>query len=65
MSLCVQALYPVLSETIYLHLSQQVAEHALTSLINLSGDLDVLELLASDDKFLDLVLSFIVVCTQE
>ncbi|ATY63384.1 family UPF0507 [Cordyceps militaris] len=38
----------------------QVAEHALSCLINLSGDPEVLECLASDEKFLDLVLSFIV-----
>lgn len=45
-----------------LTLIQKVAEHALTNLINLSGDPDVLECLASDEKFLDLVLSFLVVC---
>jgi hypothetical protein len=35
---------------------QKIAEHVITLLINLSGDLDVLQSLAEDDRFLDLVL---------
>lgn len=33
----------------------------MTILVNLAGDSDVLETLATDDKFLDLVLSKIIV----
>ncbi|KAJ4153741.1 hypothetical protein LMH87_010215 [Akanthomyces muscarius] len=51
---------PIKNLKVLLNDHPQVAEHALSSLINLSGDLDVLECLATDDKFLDLVLSFIV-----
>ncbi|KAK0722238.1 hypothetical protein B0T26DRAFT_209237 [Lasiosphaeria miniovina] len=35
---------------------QVIAEHALTILINLSADRDVLEYIATDDKFIDIVL---------
>lgn len=43
---------------------QKMAAHALTILVNLAADDDVLEILATDDKFLDLVLSKIIVrCT--
>ncbi|KAJ6789399.1 hypothetical protein PWT90_00952 [Aphanocladium album] len=51
---------PIKNLKVLLNDHHKVAEHALTCLINLSGDPDVLELIASDEKFLDLVLSFIV-----
>lgn len=41
--------------------AQKISEHAVTILVNLSGDKDVLETLATDDKFLELVFSRIVV----
>ncbi|CAK7268862.1 Protein hgh1 [Sporothrix epigloea] len=41
----------------------KIAEHALTILINLSGDADVLKDLATDDKFLDLL--FILLTRKE
>ncbi|KAK9770239.1 hypothetical protein AB5N19_10981 [Seiridium cardinale] len=37
----------------------KVAEHVITILVNLSADQEVLESLATDDKFLDTILSFI------
>ncbi|KAM3447533.1 hypothetical protein MY3296_008615 [Beauveria thailandica] len=51
---------PIKNLKVLLNDHYKVAEYALSCLINLSGDPDVLECLASDDKFLDLVLSFIV-----
>lgn len=41
---------------------QKIAEHALTILVNLSGEQDVMELLAGNEKFVDAVLARIVVC---
>ncbi|KYK59232.1 HGH1 protein [Drechmeria coniospora] len=38
----------------------KIAEHVLTLLINLSGDPEVLEELAKDEKFLDVLLSYII-----
>ncbi|KAK3990084.1 protein HGH1 [Cladorrhinum sp. PSN332] len=37
----------------------KIAEHALTILINLTSDQQVLERVATDDKFLDVVLSYV------
>ncbi|KAK8080665.1 hypothetical protein PG997_008483 [Apiospora hydei] len=37
----------------------QIAEHVITILINLSADREVLENLATDEKFLDTILSFV------
>ncbi|KAF1729655.1 Protein HGH1 [Beauveria bassiana] len=51
---------PIKNLKVLLNDHYKVAEYALSCLINLSGDPEVLECLASDDKFLDLVLSFIV-----
>lgn len=42
-------------------LSQKIAEHVLTMLVNLSGDPDVLTELVKDEKFLDTLLSYIIV----
>lgn len=39
----------------------KIAEHALTILINLTGDQQVLESVATDDKFLDALFANIVV----
>ncbi|KAH6610557.1 hypothetical protein Trco_000577 [Trichoderma cornu-damae] len=39
----------------------KIAEHALNILINLTGDLEVLEFVATDEKFLEMVFSHIVV----
>ena len=41
---------------------QPIAKNALTILINISGDQDVLESLAKDDAFLDTLLLRITVC---
>lgn len=41
--------------------TQNVSEHAVNILINLSGDQEVLKNLATDEKFLDLVFARIVV----
>jgi hypothetical protein len=38
-----------------------MAGHAMTILVNLANDNDVLELIATDDQFMDLVLSKVVV----
>ncbi|KAK6828614.1 hypothetical protein PG987_011955 [Apiospora arundinis] len=38
----------------------QIAEHVLTILINLSADREVLENLATDEKFLDTILSYVI-----
>lgn len=40
----------------------KIAEHALTNLINLTGDADVLKDVASDDKFLELLFLLLTVC---
>jgi hypothetical protein len=41
--------------------TQEIAEHVITILINLSSDREILESLAADDKFLETILSYIVV----
>ena len=41
---------------------QKIAEHVLEILVNLSGDPEILENLATDDKFLDVILLHITVC---
>ena len=43
---------------------QQIAEHVLTILINLSADREVLENLATDETFLDTILSYVTVSAQ-
>ena len=40
---------------------QKISEHAVTILVNLSGDQEILENLATDEKFLDVVFRRIVV----
>ncbi len=40
---------------------QKIAEHVLEILVNLSGDQEILENLATDDKFLDVILLHITV----
>ncbi|PTD05297.1 Protein HGH1 [Fusarium culmorum] len=40
----------------------KIAEHALTMLVNLSGDEEVLKFLASDEKFLGIVFDLMVAC---
>lgn len=42
---------------------KKIAEHVITTLINLSADREILESLATDDKFLDTILSYITVST--
>lgn len=42
--------------------NQKIAEHVITSLVNLSADGEILENLATDDKFLDWVLTLVTVC---
>ncbi|KAK4231424.1 hypothetical protein QBC38DRAFT_355007 [Podospora fimiseda] len=42
----------------------KIAEHALTILINLTSDQKVLEFVATDDKFLDVVLSYVTEPTE-
>ena len=41
---------------------QQIAKNAITILINLSTDRDVLECLAADDQFLESLLARVTVC---
>lgn len=41
---------------------QKIAEHVLTMLVNLSADPEVLDNLAKDEKFIDVILDHIVVC---
>jgi hypothetical protein len=45
-------------------ISQKIAEHAITMLVNLSSDQEVLEFLAKDEKFLGIVFDLIVVCLK-
>lgn len=40
---------------------QQIAQHALTILVNLAADGEILENLATDDKFLSVIFARIVV----
>ena len=40
---------------------QQIAQHALTILVNIAADAEVLNYLASDEKFLDVIFSRIMV----
>jgi len=42
--------------------AQNIAEFAITNLVNLSADPEILENLASDDKFVDAVLARVTVC---
>lgn len=42
--------------------AQKIAEHVITILINLSADGEILENLATDDKFLEVVLDHVTVC---
>lgn len=41
--------------------TQKISDHAVTILVNLSGDPEVLKNLATDEKFLDVVFQWIVV----
>lgn len=41
---------------------QQIAQHALTILVNLAADGEILRSLATDDKFLNVIFSRITVC---
>jgi hypothetical protein len=41
---------------------QEIAEHALTILINLTGDSAILQNVASDDRFLGFLHNNLVVC---
>ena len=43
---------------------QKNAEHALTILINLTSDQKILEYVASDEKFLDLLIGYVTVCVS-
>ncbi|KAH8681493.1 hypothetical protein BX600DRAFT_429423 [Xylariales sp. PMI_506] len=42
----------------------KIAEHVITILINLSGDREILENLATDDKFLDTILNYVTSPTE-
>lgn len=42
---------------------KKIAEHVITILVNLSADREILESLATDDKFLSTILSYITVNT--
>lgn len=55
-------LLPVKNLTLLTQDHPKIAEHALTILVNLSGEQDVMELLAGNEKFVDAVLARIVVC---
>ncbi|SPN97556.1 related to FAM203 family protein C1020.12c [Cephalotrichum gorgonifer] len=57
-------LQPVRNLKVLLRDHPKIGGHALTILVNLSGEDDVLDSLTTDDKFLDLVLSKIVVPTE-
>ncbi|KAM0275874.1 hypothetical protein ACHAQH_007304 [Verticillium albo-atrum] len=57
-------LLPVKNLTLLTQDHPKIAEHAITILINLSGEHDVLELLAANDKFVDAVLARIVKPTE-
>ncbi len=41
---------------------QEIAEHALTILINLTADQSILEYVAEDDRFLGILLTNLAVC---
>ncbi len=41
---------------------QEIAEHALTILINLTADQSILEYVATDDRFLGILLTNLAVC---
>lgn len=47
---------------ILIAIPQPIAKNALTILINISSDLEVLKLLAEDDAFLETILGRITVC---
>ena len=44
-----------------LYWMQKISEHAVTILVNLSGDVSVLENLATDEKLVEVILQRIVV----
>ena len=46
------------------HHVQKIAEHAITCLINLTAEKDVLEKVATDDRFLEILLGLLVVCVS-
>jgi hypothetical protein len=52
------------SVSLRLTIYQKIAEHAITMLVNLSSDQEVLEFLAKDEKFLGIVFDLIVVCSK-
>lgn len=54
-------LTPIKNLKILIQDHPKVAEHALTILINMTGDRQVLETVVTDDKFLDTVFAKIVV----
>ncbi|KAG7129664.1 Protein HGH1 like protein [Verticillium longisporum] len=57
-------LLPVKNLTLLTQDHPKIAEHAITILVNLSGEQDVLELLAANDKFVDAVLARVVKPTE-
>ncbi|KAM0328223.1 hypothetical protein ACHAQA_005632 [Verticillium albo-atrum] len=53
-------LLPVKNLTLLTQDHPKIAEHAVTILVNLSGEQDVLELLAANDKFVDAILARVI-----
>ncbi|ORY63231.1 uncharacterized protein BCR38DRAFT_458435 [Pseudomassariella vexata] len=54
-----ESLQPIKNLTFLVKDHPKIAEHAVTMLINLSADRDVLEKLATDDKFLDVAFRYV------
>lgn len=52
---------PKAGVVVLLTLTQQIAQHALTILVNLAADGEILKNLATDDKFLRVIFSRIIV----
>ncbi|OTB06361.1 hypothetical protein M426DRAFT_116172 [Hypoxylon sp. CI-4A] len=57
----VESYKPVKNLKLLIRDNPKIAEHVITILINLAADRDVLEILATDDKFLDEILRQIIV----
>ncbi|KAH7319902.1 hypothetical protein B0I35DRAFT_478204 [Stachybotrys elegans] len=55
-----EKLQPVKNLKILVRDHPKISEHAVTILVNLSGDQEILEALATDDKFLDVLFALIV-----
>ncbi|KAI1877163.1 uncharacterized protein JN550_001235 [Neoarthrinium moseri] len=60
----VENLQPVKNLKLLVKDHPKIAEHVVTILVNLSADRDVLECLATDDKFLDTILGYVIQPTE-